>query len=268
MNRPFGQCALIIVFGLLAARTLAHGPQMQITNDNNKVVTRNVFAEEPYNTTLTSAKTAYVIPMMQTTALGGGLEFAARPFYGSSQGPGLAYGLGWTLTPPVTTFPVGSNFRLTFTEGLKRWNGSAFVDPGAEHLEMYRVTSNVIVDSAKTTDAGPFQDLDTAAITAPTTTAQLDAHSSLRWRLLGPGGTSTESTQDGVYMIGLTLDNSDASIAPSDPYYFVFHKNAPLSEVQAAVSAQFPNSEVVQFVPEPGSLCLASLATLALLRRR
>ena len=65
---------------LTCAIALAHGPQMQITkNEAGKIITRNVFADEPYNTLLTDPKRTYVIPMTSGTALGGGTEFAARP---------------------------------------------------------------------------------------------------------------------------------------------------------------------------------------------
>jgi hypothetical protein len=265
MSRTTG---LAFIFASLSFALLchAHGPQLQITNDNNQITTRNVFADEPYNTLLTDPKTAYVIPMTEGTALGGGNEYASRPF--GSQGPGIAYGLGWTLTPPFTTFPIGSHFHLEFTDGLKRWNGSAFVDPGAEQLEMYRVSSNIIVASAKTTDTGPFEGIATPNIAQPTTTGQLDAHNSIRWRLLGAGGTSTEPTQDGIYLVSLQIDNSDASIAPSDPYFFVLHKNVPFNEVLAAVNATFPDPQVVQIVPEPGALGGALFVLVLALRRR
>jgi hypothetical protein len=127
----------------------------------------------------------------------------------------------------------------------------------------------VIVGSAKTTDSGPFQELSTPNITQPTNAQQLDAHSSVRYRLLGAGGTSTEPTQDGIYLVSFQVDNTAASIAPSDEYFFVLHKNVPFSEVEAAVSATFPNAALVQVVPEPASASalLLPLALLATGRR-
>ena len=166
------------------------------------------------------------------------------------------------------TFPAGSNFRIEFTDGLKRWNGSVFVDPGAEQVQMHRVQSNIIVASATTSDAGPYEGMNTPTITAPTTPAQLDAHNSIRYRLLGAGGTSTEPTQDGIYLLSMQIDNSDAAITPSDPYFFVLHKNVDYAQVEAVVNATFTDPSLVQFVPEPGAAVLLAGAALLMLRRR
>jgi hypothetical protein len=260
--------SLTAVIVLLTATTVfAHGPQIQITrSDTGKIVTRNAFADEPYNTILTDPKTAYVIPMTQGTALGGGLEFASRPY--GSQGPGIAYGYGWTFDPLFMTFPAGSNFRITFTDGLKRWNGSSFVDPGPEQIQMHRVSANIIVASAITSDTGPFAGMDLPVIQAPGSATALDAHNSIRYRLLGTGGTSTEPTQDGIYLVSMQISSTAAGVTPSDPYSFILHKNVPLDDVLAVVSATFPNPTLVQVVPEPASLLVFVAGGLLVLRRR
>src|SRR5687768_14825407 len=41
----------------------AHGPQLQITNDSGKVVTREIRLEGPYSDHLSAAISAYVIPV-------------------------------------------------------------------------------------------------------------------------------------------------------------------------------------------------------------
>ena len=39
----------------------AHGPQMQVTDTNNKITTREIIPEPPYDTSLTPEKSAYVL---------------------------------------------------------------------------------------------------------------------------------------------------------------------------------------------------------------
>ena len=55
------------VFGFVAAlavsATHAHGPQIQITNDGGKIVTREMFQDSPYEH-LAAPKLVYVMPML------------------------------------------------------------------------------------------------------------------------------------------------------------------------------------------------------------
>ena len=148
-----------------ASAAFAHGPQIQITNDGGKIVTRELFVEQPYDQVLSSPKSVYVIPL-SPSAVAGGTEWYARPNQSVTaglglptyvSGPGIAYGYGSTYNAATntgtTTFPVGSHFTLGLTDGLKRWNGSAFVDPGAEQLQAFRFSNNQVVASATTSSA-------------------------------------------------------------------------------------------------------------------
>ena len=56
----FGVCA-----SLAAASAYAHGPQIQITNDSNKIVTREIVDESSYSTALSYPKSVYVMPLAQ-----------------------------------------------------------------------------------------------------------------------------------------------------------------------------------------------------------
>ena len=61
--------ARMIALGLLVAPAVstafAHGPQIQITNDNNKIVTRQLLNDGPYSDTLTPPKSVYVMPLLE-----------------------------------------------------------------------------------------------------------------------------------------------------------------------------------------------------------
>jgi hypothetical protein len=56
--------ALAVSLGLATSVVQAHGPQLQITDDNNKLVTRQIILNKPYSI-LTVPKSVYVIPMAQ-----------------------------------------------------------------------------------------------------------------------------------------------------------------------------------------------------------
>jgi hypothetical protein len=256
--------ARMFVFGFVAALATpvasAHGPQLQITNDNNKIVTREVFVERPYEP-LSSAKSAYVMPLEES----GGVWYsrpnntlvADVPAYPS--GPGLAFGYD-RLDGGDRTFAAGSILSIAFTDGLKLWNGAAFADAGATQLKGFRGSNAAISAPAEnfavTSDGGPFDSLSLAAISA---TYDAEAHSSLRWALLGDGASPTSASPDGVYLLGLQLSSTQVGLAPSDPYYLVLHKNASPSDVAAAVASLGFAPELVQAVPEPATAAMMLL---------
>jgi hypothetical protein len=263
----------------VANAALAHGPQIQITNDNGQIVTRELFVEQPYDQSLSSPKSVYVMPL-SPSAVAGGTEWYARPNPSVTaglglptyvSGPGIAYGYGSTYDAGTGTgtvaFPVGSHFMLSLNDGLKRWNGSAFVDPGTEQLQAFRVSNNQVVASATTSDAGPFQSFDFPDVTAPTSPDSVDAHQGVRYRLLGDGSSSTSSAQDGIYLVSMRLASSHAGVSPSDPFHYVLYKNVPLPDVQTIVASVFPNGSLVQIVPEPAGAALLALGAIVLLRR-
>lgn len=241
--------ALVVLVALSATRTFAHGPQIQITRDGDTITTRQIFLDEPYSP-LSSAKRVYVIPLLETAGV-----WYSRPnnepshtLPGQPQflsGPGIAYGVG-------QTFAGGNRFELNLIAGLKWWDGSAFVDPGSEEIEAYRSSGSAVTNDSLT-PASP------ATLLFPILPASYgtNAHSSVSYRLLGDGISPTTSSDDGVYLLTMSLTStqlgSSGQKLASDPFYFVLHKKASAADVQSAVSSLSIAASLVQYVPEPGS---------------
>ena len=55
--------AITLALSLMAGERLAraHGPQIQVTSDAGKIVTRRLINDRPYGTALTPATSVYVI---------------------------------------------------------------------------------------------------------------------------------------------------------------------------------------------------------------
>jgi hypothetical protein len=245
---------------------MAHGPQIQITRDNDKIVTRLLILESPY-TAPSSPKSAYVIPLRET----GGVWYT-RPNNQPSEtvpgapqylsGPGVAYGSD-QVDGGLRDFAADANFVLNLVDGLKWWNGSAFVDPGAEQVQAFRGPAGSPSFTATTNDGGLPSSLPFGLISA---TYDSDAHGSASYRLLGDGTTPESAGDNGVYLLSLQLSSTEAGLAPSEPYYFVLHKNASASELEAAVENLRIDPSLVQHLPEPtswillatGAACLAA----------
>jgi hypothetical protein len=259
-----------------AGAAFAHGPQIQLTRDNDKVVTRGLFIEEPYRTTLSPEVKVYVVPLLPSTG-GTGTEWYVRPNTAVNSGtglpqyisgPGLAWGYGVDPGTGQTPWPTGSKFALTFDDGLKWWDGTSFVDPGATQLEAFRTGANAI--SAVSTDTAPFASVNNIG---PVTVnpANLDPHASVRYRLLGNGTSSVSPVADGIYLaawkIGMLDLPAGVSIADSDRFYFAMCKNVDLNDAAAVIRAQFPGAPV-QIVPEPSAGILLLGGLLGLRRRR
>jgi hypothetical protein len=282
MIQKFGfACAIFFVAGSV----FAHGPQLQVTADNGKIMTRSILNDvyEP----LTSPKSVYVMEVLPYR----GVWYArpetqlnppdhatapGQPTYYS--GPGLAYGLGHT-------FAEGSSFSINFLTGLQLWNGANFGDAGSAELQYYRGGSiggdgQLINPTASvvTSDGSASPLLTFAAIGAG---YNEEAHSTARLRFLGDGtttpagsgpqtGTVASEPADGVYLASLVLSSSDSTLAASDPYYFVMHKGVPWSEVTAAVGSLGVPSFAVQVlgVPEPSALLLAATTAVGFAARR
>ncbi|MDZ4658688.1 MAG: PEP-CTERM sorting domain-containing protein [Bythopirellula sp.] len=271
-------CAVIL---LTTSAAYAHGPQMQITATDGKIVTREILTDT--YTPLATAKSVYVMEVLDfrgvwytrpETVLNPPSHPTSpgQPTYYS--GPGLAFGVG-------QTFGVGSVLSVNFTSGLQLWNGTSFGDAGSAELQYYRGGSigtsgqlNTPTASITTTDGGASSALAFAAIASGFTES---AHSSARFRFLGDGTTTVVGTgniasepADGVYLASLVLASDDPAVADSDPFYFVMHKGVPWSDVAAAVgSLNVPNSAVqVLGVPEPTTLLMVSLGMFGLFARR
>lgn len=257
----------VIAIATVGLPASAHGPQIQITNDDGKIVAREVVIEEPYSNLLTPQKSVYVMPVLPlgsvwysrpNTAIDPILNQPAYP-----SGPGFAYGYDMADGGPQA-FQAGSLLSLGFTDGLKLWNGVAFADAGATQLKAFRGSNAEITtpdpNFAVTSDIGPFDNLSLPAVAADYSS---EVHNSLRFALLGDGTSSTSSSPDGVYLLSMQVSSTQSGLAPSDPYYFVLNKNAPWSTVADAVnSLGIGPLEQQWLVPEPGA-CVLAFAAIA-----
>jgi hypothetical protein len=268
--------ALALFAALASSITWAHGPQIQITNDNNKIVTRRLLLDGPYNNSLTPPKSVYVMQLMPFESV-----WYSRPNNGIDpitqlpafpSGPGLAYGYD-LADGGAQEFDEGSILSVGFIDGFKQWTGAAFADAGATQLKAFR-GSNVNITSpaanfAITSDSGPFDSVSLAAVAAGYGAEGAEVHSTIRYALLGDGSSPTSSSPDGVYLLSLQLSSAQAGLSPSDPYYFVLHKNASPSAIEAAVQSLGFAPSAVQYVPEPSSAVLfAACAGYMLTLRR
>jgi hypothetical protein len=262
----------IFVFGLCAAlaasAACAHGPQIQITNDNNKIVTRALHKDGDYSLALTAPKSVYVMPLVPNNdiwysqpnnAINAITQLPSFP-----SGPGLAYGYDLADGGPQT-FATGSTLSVGLLDGLKTWNGTAFVDAGATQLKVFRGTNANIStppeEFAVTSDAGPFDSVSLAPV-AENYGGGLhpeEVHASLRWALLGDGTSPTSASPDGVYLLKLQVSSTQDGLAPSDPIYFLLHKNVPEIAISGAIKTLGISREFVQVVPEPGAALIALL---------
>jgi hypothetical protein len=251
----------------LALPAFAHGPQIQITNDNGKIVTRELFLEGPYSSRLSSPKSVYVMPI-QTN---GGVWYShpndtidpvtSAPAYPS--GPGLAYGYDFLDGGPQA-FAANSVLSVGFTAGLKRWDGAMFADAGATEIKAFRGSNPDITtppeNFAITSDAASNDSVSLPAVVADYGTEGTEVHNSIRFALLGDGSQPTSDSPDGVYLLSLEISSTQTDLSPSDPYYFVLHKNAVDATVSSAVNSLGVSPDRVQFVPEPNSLLTLLLA--------
>jgi hypothetical protein len=239
-----------------AGAAAAHGPQIQLTAEAGKIVTRRVVEDANYDTVLTSPTSAYVMPLAEYLGVwralpDGTLLPDLTPQY--IGWPGFAYGFGYDAATNPAPFPVGSKFVLGFTAGLKRWDGAAYVDAGATEAEAYRGSSAAPSALARTSDSGPFASLMFPSGTGVSFTASgAETHTTVNYRMLGDGASLTSPLADGVYLLSMQVSSTDVSLTAADPHYFVLTKNASAAALSAAVSALRVVPGSVQFVvPEP-----------------
>jgi hypothetical protein len=236
----------------------AHGPQLQITNDAEKIVTRNIFVEAPY-ATLTPPRSVYVMPVKEFDGSwyarpNGTIDpVLGEPVYFS--GPGLAYGQDQVDGEP-RAFEAGTSFSLNFTGGLKRWDGTAFVDSGTEQIHAFRGSPVAPSATAVTSDSAPFAGLAFAPIAED---YDEEAHSSARFRLLGDGTDPLTASQDGVFLLSLSISSTQTGLEDSDEFFYVLNKGAAATDLAAAVSSLGVDGSLVQYVPEPSSIALAGI---------
>jgi hypothetical protein len=248
--------ALALIIALAAATAHAHGPQIQITRDGDKITTRRVLIEEPYSSSLSAPTRVYVIPLLET----GGVWYS-RPNRAPSpvlpglpaflSGPGIAYGYDQADGGP-RGFASGNHFDLNLIDGLQWWNGSAFEDPGLEEIEAFRSSGSPAVTNDSLTPGSPA----TLSYSNVSASYNAEVHSSASFRLLGDGASSTAEGDDGVYLLSMTYSSTQPGLAASDPFYFVLHKNANSADIEAAVGSLGFGARLVQYVPEPSSVLL------------
>jgi hypothetical protein len=272
-----GTFALALSAALAASPAIAHGPQIQITNENNKIVTRELHLDGPYSNALTSPKSVYVMPVLPLSGV-----WYSRPNNAPSttipglpefpSGPGLAY--GYDLADGGSqAFASGSVLSVGFADGLKRWNGLAFADAGATQLKAFR-GSNANISTppenfAITSDGGPFDSVSLAAVAAGYGSDGAEVHGSFRFALLGDGSSPTSTSPDGVYLLSMQVSSTQPGLSVSDPYYFVLTKNAPAVDVVAAVESLGLAPSLVQWlVPEPSCAALVAICLLFIASRR
>ncbi len=252
--------ALAVFAALITTTVHAHGPQIQVTDDNGKIVTRQLILDAPYSSAVTGIKTVYVMPLAEFN----GTYYsrpndAVDPILGVSafpSGPGFAY--GYDLADGGSQqFAPGSVLSLALTDRLRRWDSMAFVDVGATQLKAFR-GSNVNITSppenfAVTSDSSPFDSLDLPAVATNYGSEGAEVHSSLRYAMSGDGSDPLSVTPDGVYVVRMQLTSNQNGVAASDPFFFVLEKNASPDVVTAAVSSLGVTAPLVQWlaVPEP-----------------
>lgn len=265
---------MICVF-LVANSSWAHGPQIQITNDNGKIVTREIIGDGPYYESLTAPTLAYVMPLKEVSGVWVGRPNTAvdpitsAPLFPA--GPGLAYGYDLADGGPQA-FAEGSVLSVSFTAGLKKWDGAAFVDAGVSQAKGYRGSNAAISTPAEnfavSSDVAPFDSLSLPAVAAGYGADGPEVHNSLRWAILGDGSSSTSPVADGIYLLSLQLSSTQTNLAASDPYYFVVHKNASITSVTEAVNSLGLAANRIQVVPEPMSAVGVGLVLVGLSLRR
>ncbi len=261
-------CAAIV-----ASTASAHGPQIQITVDNlnsNKIVTRQILPGNSYSTTngLTLVTSIYVMPALPVAFLGQPVS-RIQPLATQTFGPGFTYGYDQFVNPGGTR-PFTANLNL-HVEGLKIWDGSAFVPTGVgkEQLGVLASSSNFNPDTVKTTTSGADLPI---AIEASYTA---DAHTSVRYTLLGDGLDPYAASRDGIYLATLQLSGTQASpgLATSSPFYYILSKNATSGELTSVVNSfaasQGIDSSLIQYaptaIPEPSAALLTLLGCAGLI---
>lgn len=301
------RCLLLTAATVAAAHSLAsvHGVQTQLTYDvaRNRIDTRSIIFTSPNRigqpnpiNSVSAPRRAYVAPLLYSP-IGAGtgwyarpdpsLNAAGHPEHPTGPGPAWQYddggvnalpGTGWSYAgSPTLPNLQGSAFTYKLLDGLKRWDGTSFIEPGAEQVQIIASDGTTsftptAANSLTTPDGGPPGALTLAAITSRSATN--NAHVSLSFRLLGDGTTLVEG-DDGIYALKLsigtsaTVGNTGVPVGDSEPFYFLFTKNRSFAEALAvANSLGIPHTLVQGQVPEPAGVAMLTIVALAAARRR
>lgn len=114
------------------------------------------------------------------------------------------------------TFDPASSIGFNVLEGLKSWNGSAWVDAGAVTLEIAYATESVTVGS------------DPVAGFAMPVSPNGEWHRHFDFTLNAPAA-------DGLYLLTWELHSTDPSVGASRPFYIVFNQNGDEAQHAAAI---------------------------------
>lgn len=257
INRIPRICCAIVIAIASASLAAAHGPQLQISNQNGKIVTHQVIQEGPY-AEMTNPKSLYVIPVRE---FNGG--WYARPNntqrpapIGGPQyysGPGLAYG---SQAGTADAFLEGEGLSLEFEAGLQVWDGAAFVGSIDHTVRAFRGISDAAAE-AFTSATAPFESL-----AFPQVKEGLEAHTTARFQLLGGSKPA-----NGLYLLSMSVSTSQPGVADSNLFQFLLNKNATAELPSALAALSFPTS-LVQVVPEPASALILLLVSVWLPRLR
>lgn len=262
--------ALTVLLAASPLAALAHGPQLQLTRQenigqNDQIVTREIFNNEPY-VPLSDPKRVYVMPLIETQGV-----WYSRPNNELSttvpglpeylSGPGIAFGYDQVDGGP-RDFASGFRFELKLIDGLQVWDGSAFVDPGDEQIEAYRSSGSAITNDSLSSASPATMPYGNVSGTYNST-----AHSGASLRLLGNGTDPLSESQDGVYLLSMQYASTEPGLDASAPFYFLLHKNASPAAVTGALGDLLSTANIdgslVQFVPEPSSAMLLALSVVA-----
>ena len=265
---------------LVAGGALAHGPQLQITLDqNNKIVTREIVDTTNASglpgsnlagyETLTAPTSVFVIPAYLNNSGQYTLQ-PDNPHY--LNGPGYTFRYQ-THTPGTNMYfddaPSGSvnlsgtYFSIQYLSGLTRWDGASFVDAGDTQLQAARSSGGVLQTMTTQDGAAAGSTIAYGGLSSLSTTP----HTSLTHLLLGDGSSSTSAVHDGIYRVSVQMSSSSGDIASSDPFDYIIYKGTGVSEALTAAYSLNPAGNV-QVVPEPTGLALLGLPGLAMLIRR
>ena len=231
-----------------------HGPQIQLTAEAGKIVTRQVLIDD--YVPVSPATSIYVLPVASVSN-----QWLVQPPGTAGSGPGIAPGVGF-VDAASHPFKTG-NYTTSIVDGLKKWNGATFVDAGDAQLQLYKTVSGNPL-TATTTDSGPF-----ASIAYPLTVANDEAHTGMGFRFLGDGVSNTSALADGVYLLSLKV--STTGLTDSDPFYFMLPKGVSPEEAGNATFAFAQQQgidvgaiQAMTAIPEPSCLTLAGLALCSL----